>query len=150
MLVREIMTEDVSSLHPDRNVLIADDIMNWAEVRHVPVVDSDGRVVGIVSRTDLLRASLPDSGHPEERYDAKQHLANVQVRDIMSDPVCIDPEASVHAAARLMRTGKRNCLPVVDSHHTMLGIVTSHDILAIVESLPPAALRRDAKPVLRP
>ncbi len=68
MLVRDIMTAKVFSLQQDRKVMIADDIMSWAEVRHVPVVDLNDKVVGVVSRTDLLRCSLPNAGSHDEQF----------------------------------------------------------------------------------
>jgi CBS domain-containing protein len=86
MLVREIMTKKVFTLQPDRKVMVAGDIMEWAKVRHVPVVDAEERVVGIVSRTDLLRASLPDSADADARFESHRHLASLLVKDLMSTP----------------------------------------------------------------
>lgn len=140
MLVRDIMTDLVFTLQQDRKVMIADDIMDWAEVRHVPVVDEVGHVVGVVSRTDLLRASLPDSGLAEECSDLNRHLSSLLIKDIMSIPVCIEPEATVQTAVRVMHSKKLNCLPVVDAHNKILGILTSLDILALIEQMDPAAL----------
>ncbi len=149
MRVRDIMTTKVFTLQQDRKVMIADDIMDWAEVRHVPVVDENERVVGVVSRTDLLRASPCDSGLPEERFDLKRHLSSLVISDIMRTPVCIDPDASVQAAAHLMRAKKLNCLPVVDSRNKILGILTSHDILALLEQVDMQSLRLDTEPAPR-
>ncbi|MCA8941054.1 MAG: CBS domain-containing protein [Planctomycetes bacterium] len=148
MLVQDVMTEQVFTLQPDRKLLIAEDLMEWAEVRHIPVVDDDQRVVGIVTLSDMLRASTPRLGNPAEVFDAKQQLAKLQVQDIMSEPVCIDAKATVQAAARMMRAGKRSCLPVVDNHDKLLGIVTVHDMLAIVEELDPAALAAGPGPAV--
>lgn len=58
MLVRDCMTKKVFSLPNDKKVFAAQQIMNWAHVRHIPVVDRDGRLVGIVTHRDLLGASI--------------------------------------------------------------------------------------------
>ena len=140
MRVRDIMTEKVITILQGRKVMLAGDVMDSAEVRHMPVVDADDRVVGIVSRTDLLRASPRNSGLPQDRFYLKRHLTQLQVKDIMSRSLCIDPDATVQAAARLMRARKVNCLPVVDRRHRILGIITSFDTLALLEHLDSATL----------
>ncbi len=83
-------------------------------------------------------------------FEVRQHLASMQIKDIMSNPVCIDPDATVQAAARLMCSGKRSCLPVVDTHEKLLGIITSHDLIGLLERIDPAALPMgvDAAPSL--
>jgi CBS-domain-containing membrane protein len=58
LLVRDWMSRPAMTLGPDRNVLMAKEIMDWGNVRHVPVVDGAGSVVGLVSQRDVLHASL--------------------------------------------------------------------------------------------
>ncbi len=54
MLVRDFMTKKVFTLQIDKKVFAAQQIMNWAHVRHIPVVDRERRLVGIVTHRDLL------------------------------------------------------------------------------------------------
>lgn len=136
MQVRDYMTAKVFTVQPDSKMVAAAEIMDWAWCRHVPVVDKDQRVLGLVSQRDLLAASLA-SGEHTNGAEQKQHLGRLRVQDVMNPYVqCIDPDATIQAAARLMRAGRYGCLPVVDHHDVLIGIVTEHDLLGVVENLP--------------
>jgi CBS domain-containing protein len=93
--------------------------MDWRHIRHVPVVDEQGRLVGLLSHRTLLRLlarSLPD-GEP------------VAIRQIMTaDPVTVAPTTPTLEAIELMRTHRVGCLPVVEDG-ALVGIVTAQDFL---------------------
>ncbi len=136
MKVQNYMTKDVFSIQADRKLVIADELMGWARIRHVPVVDGRNHLVGLLTHRDLLRASLETHTEQTTGIEQRQHLANIAVQDVMcKDVTSIDPEASVAAAARLMVRGKFGCLPVVDSHNELLGIITEADLLKILEHI---------------
>ena len=137
MLVRDYMTKDVFTLRVDKKLVIADELMKWAHVRHVPVVDQDGRLVGIVSHRDLLRASISSIETRVAAAEKRQHLASVTVREVMQAQVqTISPDAPVQEAAKLMRERKIGCLPVVTDGR-LIGIITESDLLRIVAQLQP-------------
>ena len=58
MIVRDYMTKQVFTVRFDKKLLAVREIMNWAHVRHVPVVNASGAVVGIISHRDLLHAAI--------------------------------------------------------------------------------------------
>jgi CBS domain-containing membrane protein len=137
MVVRDIMTTKVFTIRSDKKVFVAKEIMEWAHVRHVPVVDAGNRLVGIISHRDILDASLSALDRNVAEAERRQHLAGPTALALMSHPThTIAPSAPVQEAARMLREHKVGCLPVVEGDR-LVGIVTDHDILMLVERLPP-------------
>ena len=117
MKVRRRMVHKVISIHPDKTVSDALNVMKKHSIRHLPVLDGQ-TFVGFVSEFDLREVRfLPGS---EE----------LRVRDVMiKDPVTIGPEESIEDAARLIFDRKIGGLPVLE-HGKLVGVITSKDILA--------------------
>ncbi|MFQ5803491.1 MAG: CBS domain-containing protein [Candidatus Methylomirabilales bacterium] len=135
MLVRDYMTSKVFTIRVDKKLFVAQDIMDWAHVRHVPVVDREQRVVGIVSHRDLLHAAISFVKTDVAEVERKQYLGTVPIEKVMQTTVrTIGPDATVQEAAKLMRTSKIGCLPVVDQGK-LVGIISEYDLLRIVEQL---------------
>ena len=135
MTVSNIMTHNVFTIRLDKKLIVVKEIMEWAHVRHVPVVDGEGSLVGLVSHRDLLGASLAMVDKAKTEFDKKNWLAHILVKDVMQKTVlAVNPTASVAQVARLMRTNKIGCVPVVENGK-LVGIVTEHDLLQIVEKL---------------
>lgn len=134
--VSEVMTRDVVTLSPGDSWLSAVRQIVENRVHALPVVDSDGRVVGVVAESDLMPK--------EERLDAKPHLLPplqsrrdrrraqaLTVREVMSDkPVTVPPDTSLGEAGRIMHRKHVGRLLVVDSGGRLAGIVTRSDLLA--------------------
>lgn len=136
MQVRDYMTKAVFSLRDDRGLVGAREIMNWAHVRHVPVVDAEKRVVGVLSHRDLVRASAAPTGRKNPELGVHEDVWQVPVTRVMSRTVqTIGPDAHIAEAARAMRHGRLGCLPVVDEDEVLIGIITEHDLLRLVEDL---------------
>ena len=133
MRVRKYMTEKVFTLRADKMVFIALDIMKWAHVRHVPVVDRAGRLVGIISHRDILEASISSFSTRIAKLEHDQHLWTIPIESVMrTNVVTISPDSRVQEAARLMREHKVGCLPVVENG-SLVGIITEYDLLRVVE-----------------
>ncbi len=102
--------------------------MRLGGVRHMPVVSS-GRLVGVVSERDLLRASRSSIGESHDD-DHRAFLHAVEIASVMSSPaVVISPKASVIDAARALAGHKIGCLPVVNDRGTLEGLITETDVL---------------------
>ena len=126
--VQDIMSDKIVAIRADDTLSTVEDIMTLGHVRHMPVVEG-GSLVGVVSERDLLRASLSNLSEfgIEQR---RAFLCGVEIRRVMSEPpVVIDPEATVEAAASVMAGRKIGCLPVVDVHGTLVGMLTETDVL---------------------
>lgn len=126
--IREIMTTDVVTLMLDDTLRLADDLMNLANLHHFPVVEG-GRVVGIVSRLDLILASLTSVTQRGVR-SPREVLGTIAVKDVMKEvPATISPDMTVREAARLMVEKRIDCLVVVEGG-SLVGIATRTDLLA--------------------
>ncbi len=132
--VRDIMTTEVTTLGRNDSLQLAKDIMTLGRVRHFPVVDDDGKVVGVVSQRDLYKASLGSVMKYGEKAQ-RAFLAGIAVKEVMSDPpITIPPHATVQEAARLMMEKKIGCLPVLEGPK-LVGIVTETDMLKLVAEM---------------
>lgn len=120
MKVKDLMkTRNLVSVRPEDELTIAAQIMRWAGVRHLPVLE-EGKVVGVLTERDLLR----------HRAEAGQRGERDLVRAFMtSPPEVVGPEEDLAAACALMVARRIGCLPVVDDAGALVGIVTTTDIV---------------------
>lgn len=131
--VAELMTRDVITLEAQESLLLAQDIMELGRIRHLPVVDGR-RLVGLVTHRDLLSASLSSlEACAAEDESRKSHIF---VRDVMRRDVrTVGPDTPAIEAARVMVEHKFGCLPVVDSDHRLVGILSEADFLRLAARL---------------
>ncbi|MBP6820377.1 MAG: CBS domain-containing protein [Acidobacteria bacterium] len=121
--VGQLMATDLFTVCPDDLIDLAASVMDWKHVRHVPVEDDEGRILGLVSHRDLLR--LLSSGLLTNQSQF------VTVKEIMKrDPITVSPDTPTLEALNIMRVSKVGCLPVVENGK-LVGIVTAYDFLAL-------------------
>ncbi len=131
MLVREWMIKDVITVKPETSMLKASKLLKDNNIRRLPVIDSNRKVVGIVSDRDIKDAS-PSKATTLDIHELHYLLSEVKVRDVMTpDPVTITPTNTVETAALLMEEKGFGSLPVVDEDGTLEGIITDHDLFKI-------------------
>ena len=149
-LVRDMMTTEVVTVEPSTPFKEIVARLAGRRVSAVPVVDADGRVLGVVSEADLLLK--------EEYLDAEQEVplvwtrrrrierekaSGMCARELMSaPPVTVPPTATVAEAARRMHAAGIKRLPVVDEEGRLLGIVSRADLLKVF-ARPDDAIRRE-------
>jgi CBS domain-containing membrane protein len=127
-LVRDLMTEKVFTLNGRDDLAALYDLMDTRRVRHVPIVDSEGELVGLVTDRDLSRSAL---GTVEELPLSVERdiLRRRRIRDIMaSEPDTIEPDATLREAAEILLENKVGCLPVVEGLR-LVGILTEADFV---------------------
>ena len=126
--VRDLMTEEVRSLSTEDTALVAWDLMDDKHIRHVPVVDEEGEVVGLLSERDLLRNAL--AGATDLPVSAQRdYLRGIRIEEIMTSvPYTVEPESELAEAGRMMLEFKISCLPVVEGS-SLVGIITESDFV---------------------
>jgi len=127
MLVRKRMKTDLVSIHPTASVEDAFHVMREKEIRHLPVLDVEGELVGFVTEGDLLLVS-PSPAASLRVQDMLAELSRLKISEVMNrDPVTVDADATLEEAAALMIDHKINALPVL-SNGKLVGIITETDI----------------------
>ncbi len=127
LTVGQFMTTDLFTVHPEDLVDLVASLMDWERIRHVPV-ESDGRLVGLISHRAVLR--LVARGHLDRAGSEK-----VAVREIMrTDPITVAPTTTTLEVLQIMRDAKVGALPVVEGDK-LVGIVTEHDLIAVSSRL---------------
>lgn len=135
MKVKDIMRTNVVSLRNADTLGVAEDIMNMGRIRHLPVVDEENRVVGIVSQRDLFRATI-SSVLGFDRSKEHEWMGRIKVQDVMTKQVTlVDPEAGMSEAVDKFVTDKIGCLPVVNEQGTLVGLLTETDCLRCFRDL---------------
>ncbi|MFH8838419.1 CBS domain-containing protein [Streptomyces sp. NPDC017868] len=135
--VADVMTKKVVAVLPGADFKeIVTTMQRW-KVTAVPVVEGEGRVVGVVSEADLL---LKEEFHEHRlglveqmrRPEATAKAGSSRAEDLMTSPaVTVAPDASLPQAARLMAAHRVKRLPVVDGHGAIQGIVSRSDLLKV-------------------
>jgi len=124
--VGQFMATDLFTVRPDDIIDFAASLMEWRYIRHVPVEDDSGHLLGLVSHRQLLRLIARGLDRDDQ---------SVTVRDIMRpDPLSIGPETTTVEAIRLMRENRLSCLPVVENGK-LVGLVTEYDLIVVASRL---------------
>ena len=133
LTVAEIMTKEPYTLGPDDNLASARQIMAEHHIRHIPVISSDGNLIGLVSQRDVLAAE--DSTVLNEEGGEGSRDQYVAISSIMTAPVqTVDEHAGLRGTAMHLQKNKLGCLPVVDGSK-LVGIITDSDFVAIAVNL---------------
>jgi len=149
---RDVMQTHVISVSPEEPLVNVHRLFVEEEITGAPVVDGDGRVLGVVSSVDLLRAVVEeeDSATSDPRYfrdflefsgpdwgavpeDFQDRLAQLRAEDAMSpEPITVPPDAPISEVARTLRFHRIHRL-LVEEEGRLAGIVTSFDLIGLLE-----------------
>jgi len=133
MKVWQLMASDVVTLEADATLDLADDLMAFKRIRHLPVLRR-GELVGLVTQRDLFRAGL-SSVLQFRRTLAKEWLHRIPIHEVMvRDLITIAPETDVEEAVRRMLERKIGCLPVV-SGNKLVGLISETDCLRYLQRI---------------
>jgi acetoin utilization protein AcuB len=129
MNVRDIMTARVVTVEMDDQLDVVKKIFDTMKFHHLLVVDDRGKLSGVVSDRDLLKAISPNVGSISETARDAATL-NKRVHQIMSRKlVTLHPDASVSESARLFLEQGISCIPIIDNSHKPVGILSWRDVL---------------------
>ena len=133
VVVKEIMSKDLTVVCPSDRLIHARRQMIESHVGRLPVVDDD-ELVGMITSKDLMRAFIDFRKKVPEKYQ-KSQIKDVFVEDIMSaNPQYVSKDMTISEVSKIMIETGFNGLPVVDEGK-VVGIITQTDILRLIEKL---------------
>ncbi|HHE75268.1 MAG: CBS domain-containing protein [Deltaproteobacteria bacterium] len=130
MFVSRSMTIKVVTIRPEATILEAQKMMATHQIRHLPVIDGEDRLIGVVTDRDV-RSILPydcykDPGCTEEQ----EKVAGLKIKDIMAvEPLTISPSDTIQDALLLIQEKRVGAFPVVDDTGKLKGIISVRDLL---------------------
>lgn len=129
VLVKHIMSTDVVTFFAEQTLPLAEDVMRIHRFHHLPVIDSNRQLVGLISHRDLLRGQISTlTGLTEDERRARQ--AEVKIGQLMTTEVwTVTPDALASHAGQTLLDHAFGCLPVIDKDRVLCGIVTERDYL---------------------
>jgi len=130
MFVEQSMSKNVITVGPEAGILEAKDVMAKHNIRHLPVVDKDDKLLGVITDRDV-RSAMPsifvDSCNIEEE---KEKLSKLKVKDVMTkEVVTISPLYTLQDALLLMQKTSFGAFPVVDEDRKLKGIISIRDLM---------------------
>ena len=131
MFVSRSMTKNVVAAHPGDSVVSAQEKMAKHRIRHLPVVDENNKLLGIVSDRDI-RSALPESILRVLDCTEKdiKKIQALTLEDIMTkDPVALSSSDTIQDALLIIQNERVGALPVVDDEHHLMGILSTRDLL---------------------
>lgn len=117
------MSTDLFSVSQEEPMIFVKAVMGWRNIRHLPVEDDQGNLIGLVTATNLAKAQ-------HETDWEKQPVSRFMVKKVITAP----PEMPIQSAIGHMKTYKIGCLPVVRDHK-LIGIITDTDVKKIESQL---------------
>ena len=145
MDVRDIMTRNPTTIEPGTPVGTAVAVMVERKIRHLPVVDEQGAVIGIITDRDLRSLALAPAAEPYLSGAARRRLRGIgaaleslRVKDVMTcNPITTRPDMALSQAAALMLEQHIGSLPVIDNDK-LVGIITDRDAVTALAVQVPA------------
>lgn len=134
MLVKNWMSRNVFTITPEDSMQDAVYLMREHKVRTLPVVKND-EVVGIVSETDIKRASASDATGLDV-HEILYLISKIKIKDIMSkNPITVHEDLTVEETAEILMKERISGVPVLDNEGKILGIITRDDLFNVLISL---------------
>jgi acetoin utilization protein AcuB len=128
MFVSRSMTREVITVDQEATIFDAQELLAKNKIRHLPIIDRDRRLIGIITDRDI-RSALPYNSLMEHGGE-KERVSKFKVKDIMTkDPISISPTYTIQDALLLIQNSKVGALPVVDDDHKLKGIISVRDLL---------------------
>lgn len=134
MFVKDRMTPNPITGHPEMSVTDAQDLMIKKGFRHLPILDENDQLVGLITKGSLA-STLPSDTSNLSRFEISYVLAKIKVRSIMiEDIITATPDTPIEIAARMMADNLIGCLPVIEDGK-LVGIITDRDLFFTMVTL---------------
>jgi len=134
MFVKFLMNSDPVCGTPDMSAIEAQELMEKQSIRHLPIVDKEKKLVGLVTKSSL-KTALPSDVSQFSRFEVSYTLSKIKVQSIMvNDVVTIEEDLPIEHAAWLMADRRIGTIPVV-SDGKLIGIISDANIFIAMTSL---------------
>lgn len=130
--IKELMTTDVVTVNPKDLMIKVKEIFDTNEFHHVPVVDVDGTLTGIISKHDYNIMLTTFSVFKNSRADVanRKFMMSMMAKDVMTKQVAkLRPEDSLGVAVGIFKENLFHALPIVDKKNKIVGILSTYDLL---------------------
>jgi len=135
--VGDIMVNSLITLNPDSNLKQVEELMAKKQVRHIPVVDEQQKLIGLITQKEFLAEAFRIT----DKFGAHQlgnYLAQTRLQDCMKTTLTtVTEHTSLREAGETMHSMKQGCLLVTDDEQQLVGIVTSQDFVKLALDLLP-------------
>ncbi len=130
MFVSNSMTRKVLTVEPEADIFTAQELMANHKIRHLPVTEPNGRLIGIVTDRDI-RSALPYKFFKQPSVVAEEDsFSKLKIKDIMTrDPITISPAYTIQDALLVIQDARVGALPVVKEDGILTGIISVRDLL---------------------
>ena len=133
--IGKVMTRKPETVSPAKTMEDVRKIFEMRGFHHIPVVENK-KLVGLVSYTDYLQLIRTIFDNAQEERVNEKVLNATLVRDVMTQNVlCLSPEDSVETALRIFKANQFHSLPVVDDQQHLVGILTTYDLMKVLEKV---------------
>ncbi len=130
MFIDKSMTTGVVTIGEDEGILAGREIMAEHGFRHLPVVDKNNTLIGIVTDRDIRSAMPSTFVDEEEGKKEREHISQLKIKDIMTtNPITLSPTNTLEDALLLMQKMRVGAFPVVDQRGRVVGIISIRDLL---------------------
>lgn len=123
----DVMSTDLFTVKEEDPVVLTERIMDWRGIRHLPVEDAEGKLVGILTHTQLAEWS-------DGEGDADQLVQHIMV----PEPICADPDSHLETIREMMNERMIGCVPIVVDQR-LVGMITDTDIKRLEQAKQPVS-----------
>lgn len=137
--VSDIMTSVVTFVQPDDIMTMVDDIFKTQNIHHIPVLDKDGKVSGIISKLDYFKVLHGITLFRTKKSELINQavLRSLLVKEVMTRQVAtLQHDTTLMVAAGYFRENLFHAIPIVDRNGVLQGIITTYDMLNYAYRLP--------------
>jgi len=127
----QIMSSPVKTVKPEMKIIEVWDLFKISEIYHAPVVNAEGRIIGIVSDRDLLKALIIENGRVVNRTEGV--ISDIMEREVITSGRFTD----IRRIAKVMFDEHIGSMPILDDNRKLEGIITRSDILHALVNYPP-------------
>jgi len=128
--IADVMTSPSIAIDVDEPFSRVPQVFNSHHIRHLPVINKDKKLVGLITQSDLYKIQPPRKLETGEWYYDEEALNNVELGRVMNTELfTLTPDQAIAQALEAMVKEKYGCVPIVDSNNVLVGILTQYDFL---------------------